>query len=73
MWRPRLFRVEDLAYGTDTVLIHMWDESAEKLVCADAIFGINFEPGIDERADQPGPNRPLMIGGISRTNVAKIS
>src|SRR5688572_20774712 len=39
---PRLFRIEDLADRTDTVLIHVRDESTQKLVCAGAIFGINF-------------------------------
>src|SRR5688572_15121503 len=39
---PRLFRIEDLADRTDTVLIHVRDKSTQKLVCAGAIFGINF-------------------------------
>ena len=35
-----------------------------------AFFRMGSKPGVDERADQPGPNRALMIGGIARTEVA---
>ena len=37
-----------------------------------ATIGVDAQPGIRERSDQPGPDRPLMIGSVARTQVAVI-
>ena len=34
--------------------------------------GMHLQPGVDERADQPGPDRPLVIGGVARAQVAVV-
>src|SRR5258708_21937208 len=36
------------------------------------LFRSNFEPGIDKRADQPGPYRALVIGRVAGAQVAGI-
>ena len=36
------------------------------------IVRINFQPGIDERPDQPRPDGSLMIRGVAGTQIAKI-
>ena len=33
---------------------------------------MKFQPGIDKRPDQPGPDRSLMIGGVARLQVAMV-
>ena len=37
------------------------------------LVGIGPEPGVDERADQPGPHRPLVIGRVARPQIAEIA
>ena len=33
---------------------------------------MHLEPGVDERADQPGPHRALVIGRVARAQVAVV-
>src|SRR5688500_11531553 len=33
---------------------------------------MSLQPRIDERSDEPGPHRALVIGGIARTKIAVI-
>ena len=48
----------------------MRGKSFEEFLRARRIFGMHLQPRIDERADQPGPHRALMISGVARTQVA---
>src|SRR5687768_9983064 len=73
MRSPRLFGIKNFADRANAVLVHVRDEPLQKRVCAGAILGVNFEPSIYEGADQPGPNRALMISRVARANVAEIS
>ena len=37
------------------------------------VVRMNFQPGIDKRPDQPGPDRALMISAIARAQVAGVN
>ena len=47
-------------------------ETVKEMPRRRSVFGVNPEPGIDERADQPGPHRSLVIGGVAGAQVAEI-
>ncbi len=47
-------------------------EAVQKLARAFEIAEVNLEPRVDERPDQPGPHRSLMIGRIASAKVAVI-
>ena len=66
------FGVENFADGSDASLSQMRLEAVQEFAGAFQIAGMNFEPGIDERPDQPGPHRPLMIGGVAGAEVAVV-
>src|ERR1700731_4034446 len=51
----------------------MHGKCLEKFVRAFSILRMKFEPGIDERSNQPGPNRALMISAVTRTQVAGVN
>src|SRR5207344_2794587 len=53
--------------GHAPCLAHVIDEALQELACAGPILGIDLEPGINERPDQPRPHGPLMIRGIAGT------
>src|SRR3712207_7178918 len=36
------------------------------------LFRSDFEVGVDEGADEPAPDRALMVGGVARTKVAVV-
>ena len=40
--------------------------------CARPVFGMNANPGIDKRADEPAPHGPLMVSGIAGTQIAPV-
>ena len=46
--------------------LEMRVEPVEQRARAGAIVRVDLQPGVDERADQPGPDRALMIGGVAR-------
>src|SRR5439155_24459469 len=66
------FRVKDLADRTDASLIQVRTEAIQKFSGASVIFRVHFQPGIDERTDQPGPYSALMISGVPRAQVTEI-
>src|SRR5271163_3883602 len=47
-------------------------ETIEKVLRLREIIGVDLQPGIDERADQPSPYCALVVGGIPGAQVAEI-
>src|SRR5271154_681964 len=48
-------------------------ETVEEMPRCRAIVGVNLEPSIDKRADQPGPHRALVVCRIAGAQVAEIA
>src|SRR4029453_186650 len=71
--RVGLFRIEDFAERADARVIKVIDKAIEKMPGAGTIVGMNFQPGVDERTDEPGPHGALMICRITRAQVAKVA
>ena len=57
----------------DASFSEMRFEAVEEVPRHRAIIGMNLEPSIDERADQPSPYRTLLIGGIPGTHIPEIA
>src|SRR3954451_25489256 len=64
--------VEDLADRADAVLVEVGAEPFEVATGAPQVAGVELEPGVDERPDQPGPDGPLVIGGVAGAEVAVV-
>src|SRR5262252_9766319 len=64
--------VEDLADRTDTGLAEALLETVKKSARAPVLAGIHSEPGVDERPDQPCPDRPLVISRVARAQIAVV-
>ena len=45
---------------------------SRKRRAACAVVRMDAEPGVDERPDQPGPDRSLVIGGVAGPQVAEV-
>src|SRR3954468_22966300 len=60
----RLLGVEDLADRAEAGLVQVGDEPLEEPPGAGAVVGVDLQPGVDEGADQPGPDGPLVVGGV---------
>jgi hypothetical protein len=69
----RRLGVKDFADRADTAFSEMRLEAVEEMPCCRAVVRMDLEPSIDERADQPGLHRTLVIGGIASTQVAEIA
>src|SRR6266568_5662432 len=50
----------------------MLREAFEKFACGGAIVRMHFEPRINKWANEPGPNRALMIRAIARTQITAV-
>ena len=69
--RERRLGVEDLADRADARLARGACAKPSRNCRAPArSSGWTLQPGVDERADQPGPDRPLVVGGVARAQVA---
>src|ERR1019366_7579749 len=66
----RRLGVEDFADRADAGGSQLGAETVEEGECACGIARVHFQPGIDEGADQPGPDRALVIGGVAGAEVA---
>ena len=71
--REGRFGVEDFADRAQRGLVQMWAEGFEKVPGAPAVIGMDLEPGVDERADQPGPDRALVVGRVPGPQVSEIA
>src|SRR5437016_2875155 len=61
-----LLRVKNLADRADASLAEMADKTLQEVPCFTPPVGMDLEPGVDKGADQPGPDRALVIGRVSR-------
>src|SRR2546427_5717965 len=50
----------------------MLREMFEKFTCGGAIVRMHFEPRVNKWANEPGPNRALMIRAIARTQITAV-
>jgi hypothetical protein len=64
--------VEDLAHRADARLAQVRHQSGQEAPGAGAVVGVDAQPGVEERADQPGPHRPLVVGRIACPQVAVV-
>src|ERR1700722_5841743 len=48
----------------------MEDKAFKEAPRSRTVFGMNLEPGIHKRSDQPSPDGPLMIGRVPGAQVA---
>src|SRR4051812_39794174 len=65
--------IEDLVDRADAALGKVLLEAAEETACFRASFGMDLEPGVDERADQPSPDGALVIGRVAGAQIAEIA
>src|SRR5262245_54258864 len=70
----RRFGVTNFRYVTQSSMIQMFVERRKKLRAGlfsrVGVSTMDAHPGFDERANQPRPNRTLMINGVPRTGIA---
>ena len=71
--RVRSFGVEDLADRAEPESLERRDAAVEKAPRAGAIVGMQLEPRVDPRTDQPPPDRSLVIRGVARAQIAEIA
>src|ERR1700745_3467467 len=70
MW---IASVKHFADGTNSVVVEVLRKSSEKFSSAGLVLGMHFQPRINKRADYPGPHCSLMVGAVTRTEVAGIN
>src|SRR3954470_11910497 len=63
-------RVEHFADCAQAVLAHAFGKTFEELPSVGIFARMHFEPRVDERPDEPGPDRTLVIRSIARTQIA---
>src|SRR5581483_7429605 len=68
----RFGSVEDLAHGPDAGLSEMVVEAAHHGAGFLAAVGEGLEPGVDERTEEPGPDRALVVGAVTGPQVAVV-
>ena len=68
----RRFRVEYLADRADAGFAQVGRKRFEQRARRTAVGRMHAEPGIDERTNQPRPDRPLVVGGVPGSQVAVI-
>lgn len=66
------FGVEDFADRSDAGVAEVGFEAVEKMESAVVVAGMHFQPGIDERSDEPGPHRSLVVRRIARPQIAVV-
>src|ERR1043165_8126465 len=70
--RERAFRIAAFADRSHARFTEVILEALQEASRAFAVFGMNANPGIDERPDQPAPHRSLMVGRIARPQSAPV-
>src|SRR5579885_3320170 len=69
----RLRRIEDLADRAEAERIQRRDAAVEIAARAGEIIGMELEPGVDPRTDQPRPDRALMVRRVARPEIAEVA
>src|SRR2546428_18887 len=64
--------IEDFADRSDAGFSEMRFEAVQESQCAGGVGRMYFEPGVDERSDQPGPDSSLMVCGVARAKIAVV-
>ena len=59
------------AWGRKALLLYN-NERVDEAESACIVAGVHFQPGVEERSDEPGPDRTLMIGGVACAKIAVI-
>src|SRR5215218_964777 len=70
--RVRLLGIEHFADGSDARLAEVPGKPREQVPCARPILRVHPQPGVDHGANQPAPHGALVVGGVSRAQVAVI-
>src|SRR5438067_6230399 len=70
VWFVRIINFADCA---QPVVAQMDRERFQKFTGAPLVIRVNFQPGVDEGSDQPGPNCSLMISTITRAQIAGVN
>src|SRR5213593_4293170 len=70
--RKGRFRIKNLADRADTRLAQVLEKSCQQRARAAPVLGMDLQPSVAERADQPAPHGSLMIGRVPRAQVAVI-
>src|SRR5204862_416067 len=71
--RERRPGIEDFADRTDAGFGDDGFKAGEETARPLRFVRVDLEPGVDERPDQPGPHRALVIGGIAGAQIAEIA
>lgn len=68
----RRLGIEDFADRADAGLAELGAEALQKLHGSLWLVGMDAQPRVDERADQPAPHRALVIRGVARAEIAVV-
>src|ERR1051325_6507899 len=71
--RVRLPRVEHFADRANAVVVHAFWGTFEELPRRGVFSRMHFQPCVDERSDEPRPDRALVIRAVSRTEIAGVN
>src|SRR3954470_2241707 len=69
----RLLGVEDFADAAQAGFAEMRDETVQEMPGLRRISGVDAQPGVHVRADEPAPDRPLVIGGVAGPQIAVVA
>src|SRR3954452_24941584 len=64
--------IKDFTNGADARFVQMGNKTFAEFPRAGLVFGMNLQPRIYHGSDEPGPDSALMVGGVSRAEVAEI-
>src|SRR6185369_13208965 len=71
--RVRLDGVEDLTDRAEAEVVECRDTAIEKAPRARGILRMHLEPRVDPGADEPRPDRALMVRRVARAQVAEVA
>src|SRR6476469_4532507 len=66
----RPLSIEDFTDRADPRFIEMGGKPVQKRARLLKLVRMNFQPGINEWSDQPGPDRSLVIGRVAGLKIA---
>src|SRR5207237_8082451 len=69
----RFAGIEHFADRADAVLVHALGKTFEELQRIWLLFRMHFEPRVDERPDEPGPDRALVIRAVPGPEIAAVN
>src|SRR5919198_3409747 len=65
--------IEHLADRSDARIVHVREETVDTLLDGLEVVGMDLQPGVDERTDEPSPDRALVIGRVARAQIAEVA